>query len=261
MYQAYWGLNRSPFSSAAARAALASSSVHAEALARLEFLCESHSPLGLLLGQSGSGKSAVLAEFADRAARSGMLVALLAAGAKDEQHLLPALAEALHVSCEGNAAEVWRRVVDLLDELRFDNLKAVVLLDDLDRAAASAQTLVERLLSLPGAPLTIVAAARPDSAGRIGTRILELATLQIELAGWSEMESRAHLERSLSAAGRVQPAFAEPAARRLFELSGGSPRRVNQLAQLALVAGASQRLAIIDDETIDAVHQELCACQ
>ena len=260
MYQAYWGLNRSPFSASAARAALASSPVHAEALARLEFLCESHSPLGLLLGKSGSGKSAVLAEFAERAARTGTLVASLAAAAADEQHLLPGLAEALHVLAEGQPAEIWRRVVDFVDELRFDSLKAVVLLDDLDRAAESALTLVERLLSLPDSPLTIVAAARPESVGRIGARLLEQAALQIELEGWSEGESRQHLERSLCAAGRVQPAFAEPAARRLFELSGGSPRRVNQLAQLALVAGASQRLAIIDDETVEAVHQELCAC-
>jgi len=259
MYQAYWGLARSPFSAAAARAALADSPVHAEALARLEFLCESRSSLGLLLGKSGSGKSAVLAQFAQRATRSGTLVSCLAAAAADEQHLLPSLADSLQVSPEGEIAALWRRVADRLAELRFDGLSAVVLLDDLDRAAGSTLALVERLLSLPDAPLTIVAAARPESVARLGGRIVEQIALRIELMPWSETESRDHLDRSLAAAGRVQPAFAEPAAQRLFELSGGTPRRVNQLAQLALLAGASQRLAIIDDETIDAVHQELCA--
>jgi len=258
MYQAYWGLARSPFSSAAARAALADSPVHSEALARLDFLCESRSPLGLLLGKSGSGKSAVLAQFAQRAARSGTLVACLAAAAADEHHLLPCLAESLHVSAECAVGGLWRRVADRFAELQFDGLNAVILLDDLDRATGSTLALVERLLSLPDAPLTIVAAARPESVARLGARIVEQIALRIELMSWSEAESREHLERSLAAAGRVQPAFAEVAARRLFELSGGTPRRVNQLAQLALLAGASQRLAIIDDETIDAVHQELC---
>jgi len=55
----------------------------------------------------------------------------------------------------------------------------------------------------------------------------------------------------------LQPAFAENGARRLFELSGGAPRRVNQLAQLALLAGAGQKLTQIDASTIDAVEEEL----
>jgi len=55
----------------------------------------------------------------------------------------------------------------------------------------------------------------------------------------------------------LQPAFDEAAARRLFELSGGAPRKVNQLAQLALLAGAGQKLVQIDRETIDAVEEEL----
>ena len=85
MYEAYWGLNCSPFGSAAGREALASSPVHAEALARLDYLRESHSPLGLLVGAGGSGKSAVLAEFAARAAREGSLVGLIPAAAAEEK--------------------------------------------------------------------------------------------------------------------------------------------------------------------------------
>jgi type II secretory pathway predicted ATPase ExeA len=259
MYQAYWGLVRSPFSPAAARSALASSPVHGEALARLDFLSESHSPLGLLLGPSGSGKSALLAEFAERAGRAGALAAHLATASADELHVLPALAEALHVAVTGEPAALWRCVVDRLQELRFDGLAAVILLDDLDRSAAGTLSLVERLLALPSVPLTIVAAARLETVGRLGRRIVEQAALRIELSAWSEDESREHLQRSLAAAGRAQPAFEQAAARRLFELSGGMPRKVNQLAQLALLAGAGQQLPIVDVPTIDAVHQELSA--
>ena len=104
--------------------------------------------MGLLLGKSGSGKSAVLAEFAERAKRGGAIVAQVAAAAADEQHLLPGLAESLHAAPKGDAWHVWRSVADRLEELRFDGLAAVVLLDDLDRAAAGTLALVERLLAL-----------------------------------------------------------------------------------------------------------------
>jgi general secretion pathway protein A len=259
MYQAYWGLARSPFSSTAARQALASSPVHAEALARLDFLCESRSPLGLLLGPAGSGKSAVLSEFAERATRLGAIVAPIAAAAAEEQHVLPNLADALSLDAHGEPWTLWRKIADRLAELRFDGLSAVILCDDLDRSAGSTLALVERLLSLPGAPLTLVASARPETASRIGRRTLEQADLRIELSAWNEEESRDHLQRSLTAAGRVQPAFDALAAQRLYQLSGGAPRRVNQLAQLALLAGASQSAAIIEAETVEAVQEELCA--
>jgi len=257
MYQAYWGLQRSPFGSIASRAALVASPVQAEALARLDFLRESGSQLGLLLGPAGSGKSAVLAEFGERAERAGAIVCLLAASAAEEQHLLVPLAIGLRVTAAGDAWQVWRSIVDRFHELKLDGLSVVVLLDDLDRAAQSTLQLVERLLAIPGAPLTIVASARPEAIGRLGARLVDLASLRIDLAAWSETETREYLHDSLARAGRQKPAFDLTATRRLFELSGGAPRKLNQLAQLALVAGAGQQLVQIDADTIDAVQEEL----
>jgi general secretion pathway protein A len=257
MYQAYWGLQRSPFTSAASREALIESPIHAEALARLDFLRESSSPFGLLLGPRGSGKSAVLSQFAQRAARSGALVAACGATAADDLHLLTTLAIGLKTTADGDVSQLWRRVADRLEELRLEGLTAVVLLDDLDRATASTLLLAERLLALPDAPLTIVAAAGRETAGRIGPRLLDQVALRIDLVPWSETETRDYVETRLAQAGRVQEAFNSAATRRLFELSGGAPRRVNQLAQLALLAGAAQQLIQIDADTIDAVQEEL----
>jgi len=259
MYQAYWGFARSPFSSAAAPGAVASSPVHAEALARLEFLVESGCPLGLLVGAAGSGKTAVLTDLAYRAVRRGVIVARIAAAAAEEQHVLPVLAESLGIAGRGEPAALWRAIVDRQQELRFEGLTSLILLDDLDRAAASTLAVAQRLLALPEAPVTIVASARADRAARIGRGILVHAAMRIELTPWNEAESRDHIERTITSAGRVQPAFEQAAIRRLHELSGGVPRRANQLAQLALLAGAAQKLAIVDEETVCAVHDELFA--
>ena len=68
------------------------------------------------------------------------------------------------------------------------------------------------------------------------------------------------MQRSLAAAGRVQPAFADAAAR--GGCSSSPPaRRGGSISSLQLrcLAGASQRLAIIDADTIDAVQDELLA--
>jgi general secretion pathway protein A len=255
MYQAYWGLKRSPFAPAAAREALAASPVHSEALARLDFLRQSRCPFGLLLGPAGSGKTTLLAEFSERARRSGALVAAAAAATPDEQSFLVALS--IGLNCDSDDGPLWRRCCDRLEELKLEGLAAIVLIDDLDRAAAGTLATLEWFLSLDDAPLTVVATARPETAGRIGPRLLDQAALRIDLFPWDVDETCDYLARSQTAAGRAASAFDTAAARRLFELSGGAPRKVNQLAQLALLAGAGQALSQIDAETIDAVQEEL----
>jgi type II secretory pathway predicted ATPase ExeA len=257
MYQAYWGFSRSPFAPAAGSAAVASSPVHGEALARLEFLLESQSRFGLLLGPAGSGKSLVLAQFAERAARRGALVAAASALVPAEGQLFAAAADGWQFDDLYGGAAACQAIANRLRELSLENLSAVLLIDDLDRAGSDTAGIIEWLVNLPDVPLTVVAAARADSAARISPRLLEQAALRIDLTSWNEEETRDYLASSLASAGRIQPAFDEAATRRLVELSGGIPRRVNRLAELALVAGAGQQLARIDRRTVEAVMEEL----
>jgi general secretion pathway protein A len=254
MFEAYWGLQRGPFTDAAARASLLASPTHGEALARLDFLLESKSRLGLLLGPAGSGKSLVLAELARRAERAGSLVSMIPASGADSDALLAGLSIGI-----GARSTSWVAFSDRLAELKLEDLRAVALVDDLDQATSDSQAVLERLLAGSDLPLTIVAAARSETVRRISSRILEQAVLRIDLAPWNEDETRSYLQTTLAQAGRKQPAFEDSAVRRLFELSGGAPRKINQLAQLALLAGAGQKLLQVDAETIDAVQEELSA--
>jgi type II secretory pathway predicted ATPase ExeA len=224
----------------------------------LDFLVEQRSRLGLLLGPAGSGKSLVLAASACRIARTGAALALVPAAAAEEQQLLESLAIGWNVQEAGdNCGTHWRAVLDRLEELKLETVPAVALLDDLDRASPAAVAVVERLMSLSDVPLTLIAAARPATANRLAGRLLEQADLRIDLSPWTEDETREYIQTSLTDAGRQQAVFDPAAIRRLFELSGGAPRRVNQLAQLALLAGAGQRLVHVDADTLDAVQEEL----
>src|SRR3954464_15481474 len=122
MYQAYWGLQTAAFTAAAARKSLTASPVHAEALARLDFLCDSGCSFGLLIGAAGSGKSTVLSAFASRAERRGKLVAVANAAASDEVALLTSIATGLHIEVEDSAGRVWRRIVERLEELKLEGV-------------------------------------------------------------------------------------------------------------------------------------------
>jgi type II secretory pathway predicted ATPase ExeA len=263
MYHAHWGFNQSPFSSAASEALVQESPLHAEALARLTFLVENRSQLGLLTGPAGCGKSLVLAQFAQQQRAGGAAAALVGVGGLLPCEFLLEVATEWGVNPPDtdDAGSLWRLTADRLAQLRLEQVPAVIMLDDIDVAAAETLAVVQRLLSAPDAGLTVVAAARDASVHRLPEWLHERAELRIELALWTEDETNDYLRATLRRAGRQQPAFADQAVQRLFQLSAGVPRRVNQLAQLALVAGAGQNLAQIDEQTVLAVHEELCAAR
>jgi type II secretory pathway predicted ATPase ExeA len=65
------------------------------------------------------------------------------------------------------------------------------------------------------------------------------------------------VQSSLRSVGASKPVFSAAALTHLHQLSGGMPRRVGQLAQLALFAAAGQELQEVDLDTVHAVFEEL----
>ena len=63
----------------------------------------------------------------------------------------------------------------------------------------------------------------------------------------------------LEAAGATRPIFSPLAMRPLYELSGGIPRRINRLCDLALLVGFADESTEISAEQVEAVAEELTA--
>jgi type II secretory pathway predicted ATPase ExeA len=265
-YRAHWGLHETPFPSGLAPRLFYQSPTHEEALARLEFLVGQRQRLGLLLGPSGTGKSLILDRLASNLRRGGAQVANISLLGVDLHEFLWLLAAELGLNPDRkeNPFSLWRDLIDRIAENRYQQLDTVILLDDADRALPEVLDHLVRLIQsdrgLP-TPLVLVLAASADTIPRIGSRLLELAELRIDLEPWEESDTGGYLISALAQAGRKTLLFADDAVQRLHALSGGIPRRVNQLAALALVAGAGRQLSKIDADTIDSVYRELGAIE
>lgn len=267
MYFRYWGLNDSPFRSGAEARFLYDCPTHEEALARMHFVVEERRRVGLLLGERGVGKSATLTAFARQIRATGGQVAYVNLVGQQPEEFLAALAVALGASSgrwESNGM-LWRRLADRIAENRYQRLATVLLLDDADEASGGSsginlQATLERLSILDStaeARLALILAAKPGTVGRVGRRLLEAADLKIELDRWSEEDSLQFLDMAIKRAGRQTPLFTRAALERLHYLAEGVPRRLKQLADLSLLAGAGQELPSIDADTIDTVFHEL----
>lgn len=262
MYESHWGLQESPFRGVANARYFYSSPTHEEALARLHFLLENQRQLGLLLGGAGSGKSLVFEVFARQLKAAGSHVVSLNLLALGEREFLWELASQLHRNPRDsdNSFQLWRSITDRLSENRYQQLPTVLLLDDADEATPKVLGHLIRLLhqdSSPKSPLTMVMAADPVKVGQLGRRVLEMSELRIELETWDPEDTLDYIAASLAKAGNSGQVFDPHAASRVHELTQGVPRKVSNLAELALVAGAGRQLTTIDVATIDAVYEEL----
>ena len=262
MYQSHWGLQQSPFRSCLDPQFFYQSPTHEEALARLYFLVEQRHRLGLLMGPAGSGKSLLLEVFADGLRRSGRPVAKVNLLGVQPGEMLALLAAGLELYTDPSASvpALWRTLTDRLVEYRCQQLDVVILLDDADGADQQVLDQVTRLAQYDRSAesrLTLVLASQREHANRLGQRLLEMGELRIDVQPWEQSDTEGFLNTSLSRAGRQSPVFADPAVARLHELTHGIPRRVSQLADLSLLAGAGANLEQIDADMVESVCHEL----
>jgi general secretion pathway protein A len=258
MYLKHWGLSESPFHGGVDPRNYFAGSAQEEALARMQFLVTERRRLGLLLGQPGTGKSLLLQVLKRDLESKGTRVAVTSLLGMEAEEFAPLVCSALKLPVV--SANAWHVLSAHITENRFQQLGTVILLDDVNAPGKSARDQIARLVQLDSAPaarLTVLLAAAPENVARLGNRLLELAELRIDLEPWTREEAGHYLESALQLAGSTQPIFDAPTIDRLYELSGGYPRRIKQLADLALLAGAGQQLAQIDAETVEAATHEL----
>jgi len=262
MYQSYWGLGQAPFRGNLDPRFFHQGPTQEEALARLQFLVEEHRTLGLLLGEAGTGKSLILEIFARSLGRVSGQSAKLSVAGLDPHGFLWQVAGQLGIESASTATAfaLSRAVTDHIAANRYQQRATILLLDDADTARPEVNDQMAWLSQLDtsrDARLTIVLTAQPERLYRLDPRLLELADLRIDLEGWDADDTAAFVKQALAKAGRTTPIFSEAALVRLHELTGGIPRRVKQMADLALLAGAGGNLPQVEPATIDSVYREL----
>lgn len=262
MHDAYWDLGESPFRTTKSKKYFFASPTHEEALARMHFLVEQRRSLAVLTGCVGCGKSLAMQIFASELSPACYRVCQTNVTGLGDRALLWTIAADLNTNpaTDAEAFHLWRLIEDGINETALQDQVTILLLDDVDHATDDALLQIRRIAKVLAGKVIMVLSAESIHCEQL-EELAKLIDLQIQIEPWTEADTADFLQTSLSKAGNKSTIFDDSALSRIHELSGGVPREVCHLAELALIAGAGQQLDIIDWNTIEAVYLELTRSQ
>jgi type II secretory pathway predicted ATPase ExeA len=250
----HWGLARDPFASH--DSPYVALPAHDQALACLVRAIETARPLAVLEAHAGLGKSAVLRQALRAAASPSRRVARLSCPGESTQ-LLSAIAERLGARAgrEPDRRAAWSGIDRACRLAGLERRHIVLAIDDCNEGMPEdvRQDLaaLARRGEIASAGVTVIQVGRReplDSWDESGWN-----AVVIGLEGLTRSLSERFLTEKLSRAGTDARIFTPRAVTRIHGWSRGVPRGLEQLATLALEAGAFHGLDAIPDELVDKV--------
>ncbi|MFN9747595.1 MAG: ExeA family protein [Betaproteobacteria bacterium] len=252
MYAAHFGLSREPFSLAPDPRFLFLSERHREALAHLLYGVRGGGGFVLLTGEIGAGKTTVARGFLEQLP-PGCVVAWVFNPQLSALELLQTLAGEFGLPpLAGADRGSLKAYIDVLNrfllEVHARGGQALVVVDEaqaLEPAVLEQLRLLTNLETAERKLLQIVLIGQPELRGRIAAieQLAQRVVARYHLGALDEAETRQYVEHRLGVAGLQGPSpFDGAALRALHRASGGVPRRINLLADRALLGAWGQGL-------------------
>jgi len=263
MYESYYGFTRSPFSKDISASQLFVYPGHDEAVARLTHLVKEKA-IGVLTAEVGCGKSVALRALVSGLDASrhtivywsaladlrGFYLSLITALGGSPEYLRAYLVRQAKELIAAQASQKHKNLVIIIDEA---HLISVRLLEELRLLTNEAMDSISQFaLILSGQPI-LRQKLNLTQLNALSQRV----ALRCRLRGLSLEETAGYIRHHLSLAGRSDPVFSDDAIALIYSSSAGIPRRINNLAIQALLAGFIEQKGIIDESSVKRAVAEM----
>jgi len=270
MYAQYWNLGSRPFENDCDPAFFYRSRTHQAALLKLRYLLDSNKGAGLLVGGTGYGKTYLTKMLISDLNESFGPVVWVHYPFLTAPELLGYLAAQINseeVEPGRDELALDRILRQLQTGLAFhadEGRHPLIVLDDahLIEDQRVFQT-IQLLLNLRGeTPFTVLLCGQRSLLARIEhlPELNERLGVKSLIQSFSRDETAEYVRHRLHVAGLKQPVFDEAALTEIHELAGGVPRRVNRIADLALLVGFADGMQQLTAREIESVADEVGQC-
>lgn len=258
MYEKHWGLSDKPFRNTPDPHYFYFSPQHEEALARMLY-CLLEGQGGMLLsGEVGCGKTMLARVLLDTLDAERFEVAYLT---YSSLHAAEFLREILRqfgvITDQHDKAKLLSFLAACIKMHQIAGRTTIIIVDEA-QLASDAVTLEEMRLMMNFQYdrkycVNLILLGQPEIREQIKSspQFLQRLTVRQHLNSLDIEDARNYLHHRLRIAGGREDIFTAPAERALITAAQGIPRRINGLADMALLAGYAKKSPLVDEEIVN----------
>lgn len=260
MYERHWGLTDKPFRNTPDPRYLYFSPSHEEALTRALYTLVDGQGAMLLTGAVGCGKTLLLRTLLEELDPDRFEAAWVAfPNLGPDDFLRELLRQFGYVPAGWDRSALRRGLARFLSATRERGAEVLVVVDEAQTVAdPDTWEEIRLLLNHQGDRrfgLTLLLAGQPELADRVASMppLAQRVAVRAHLDRLTPEESNAYLTHRLAKAGGDASIFSAAAREGLGRLSGGVPRRLNHLADMALWAGFGEGAERVEASLVERV--------
>jgi len=265
LYERYFGLIERPFSIAPDPHYLYMSSRHKEAMAHLSYGLSQGGCFIVLTGEVGTGKTTLCRNLLNDLP-GNVDVALILNANVSETELLQMVCDELAIPSEEGQSQ--KKLLDLINQHLLktfsENKHTVLIIDEaqlLKRDVLEQIRLLTNLETTKSKLLQIILIGQPELYGLLSRndlrQLAQRVTARYHLGALQRNEIEEYVNFRLGVAGCRKPLFTRQALNKMHSLTDGIPRKINVLADHALLATYSQNKTSVDSKVVAKAAKEV----
>ncbi len=258
MYLEYWGLQEKPFLNTSDPRFLCLSEQHEEALTRLKYTVEEYKACALLTGVFGSGKTLLAQALIEGLPRDKFTTAFIFNPQLSHVELLREIIYQLGIRehIPEQKSDILHKLDDIFNDNYAEGRHTVIIVDEAhlieDRLIFEELRLLLNFQKHDKFLLTLILVGQPELREKIShlKPFDQRIYMRFHLKGLKFEESRSYILHRLQIAGATRDIFEADAFQAIYESTGGIPRRINQICDMALLTGYGMNAPMISDVII-----------
>lgn len=264
MYEAYWNLTAKPFRNIADRKFFFYGEVYEEAYLRLLYTINETKGLLLLTSDGGCGKSFIIKIFAKDMLEEGHKVALLTNPDLEPKEFLQEVLYSFGLDATNKTkGELLRELKRFLLETLQQGKHCILMIDEA-HLIQNEKTWEELRLLLNLEEdnrllISVILAGKPEvvESLRKVPSLAERTGLQYRIKPLTCRETGEYIYFRMEKAGCGREIFTADAIKEVYSFSGGIPRKINNICDLALLLGYGENSIVVDQPLIRKATSDL----